>query len=308
MPAFTSRLNLYKPGGGSSGLILPDEVLDVDRLNNNFDAIDAAVGARVVTSGTRPASPYNGQAIYESDTGNIRVWNSGTSRWELPSPSVSVADFTALAALSTAVFRTGDVVYVVEGNVEMRRVGSSWVQVNTAVFADAATRDTAYAKASAAYRVVGAESRASATDNFVRTWNGTIWAVDLAKTTFKRNAASLATNASFSAVDLNDASWGTDFTRTALGVYTCQRAGEYRIRLNFSYAGNATGTRGVRLLLSAGSVARQRQDNAVGSLDFSISLDWLVTVAQNDTITTQAQQNSGGSLNLSGDLLFERVN
>lgn len=41
MPAFTSFLNLYKPGGGSSGAIVPDEVADIDRLNANFDAIDA---------------------------------------------------------------------------------------------------------------------------------------------------------------------------------------------------------------------------------------------------------------------------
>ena len=41
MPAFTSFLNLYKPGGGSTGAIAPDEVADIDRLNANFDAIDA---------------------------------------------------------------------------------------------------------------------------------------------------------------------------------------------------------------------------------------------------------------------------
>lgn len=40
MPAFTTHLNLYKPGGGSSGLITPDEVVDVDRLNQNMDDID----------------------------------------------------------------------------------------------------------------------------------------------------------------------------------------------------------------------------------------------------------------------------
>lgn len=40
MPAFTPFLNLYKPGGGSTGLITPDEVVDVDRLNQDFDIID----------------------------------------------------------------------------------------------------------------------------------------------------------------------------------------------------------------------------------------------------------------------------
>lgn len=41
MSAFTPFLNLYKPGGGSSGTITPDEVADVDRLNADFDIIDA---------------------------------------------------------------------------------------------------------------------------------------------------------------------------------------------------------------------------------------------------------------------------
>lgn len=41
MPAYTPFLNLYKPGGGSSGTILPDEVADIDRLNANADLLDA---------------------------------------------------------------------------------------------------------------------------------------------------------------------------------------------------------------------------------------------------------------------------
>jgi hypothetical protein len=41
MPQFTSHLNLAKPGGGSSGLILPDETQDIDVLNANSDKIDA---------------------------------------------------------------------------------------------------------------------------------------------------------------------------------------------------------------------------------------------------------------------------
>ena len=41
MPASTPFLGLYKPGGGSSGLITPDEVVDIDRLNTNADLIDA---------------------------------------------------------------------------------------------------------------------------------------------------------------------------------------------------------------------------------------------------------------------------
>ena len=40
MSASTTFLNLYKPGGGSTGLIVPDEVVDIDRINTNMDTID----------------------------------------------------------------------------------------------------------------------------------------------------------------------------------------------------------------------------------------------------------------------------
>jgi len=75
MPAFTTRLGLYKPGGGSSGLITPDEVVDIDKLNDNFDKIDANIGIAVVTSTTRPSTPFVDQIIDERDTGRMLRWD-----------------------------------------------------------------------------------------------------------------------------------------------------------------------------------------------------------------------------------------
>lgn len=62
MPAFTSNLNLYKPGGGSTGTIVPDEVVDIDRINQNSDLIDAAVGAlqaKLVDAGKIASFPWD---------------------------------------------------------------------------------------------------------------------------------------------------------------------------------------------------------------------------------------------------------
>lgn len=78
----TSRLGLYLPGGGSTGLITPDEPADIDKINDNMQKIDADAGAYVCTSSTRPAAPYAGKTIYETDTKNYRVWNSSTSNWD----------------------------------------------------------------------------------------------------------------------------------------------------------------------------------------------------------------------------------
>jgi hypothetical protein len=59
------------------GLIKPDfvDIVDITDLNSNADDIDAAVGAAVVTSSTRPSSPWTGQIIYETDTLSARIWN-----------------------------------------------------------------------------------------------------------------------------------------------------------------------------------------------------------------------------------------
>lgn len=81
MAGSTTRLGLYKPGGGSTGLITPDEVVDVDKLNGNSDKIDASIGLIKATSTTRPSSPFDGQIVRESDTSRVIVWDQSASKW-----------------------------------------------------------------------------------------------------------------------------------------------------------------------------------------------------------------------------------
>ena len=191
MVTSTTRLGLEKPDYADAA--------DIAVLNQNFDDIDNAVGMRVVTSTTRPATPWNGQIIFETDTNFTLVWNStgstwkpignaaivctsstrpasplngqliyetdtrkllvystAASAWRIPFLEYSVADFTALAALTGMV--SGQTGFVVEGDVTMMYDGSAWVQQSVAIFATSAARDTAYAKASAAYRVQGVQA------------------------------------------------------------------------------------------------------------------------------------------------------
>lgn len=79
MSGTTTKLALYLPGGGLSGLITPDEQVDIDKINDNMKKIDAAIGFVVCTSGTRPATPFTGQSIIESDTRNTMYWSG--ARW-----------------------------------------------------------------------------------------------------------------------------------------------------------------------------------------------------------------------------------
>jgi hypothetical protein len=114
MSASTTRLSLTKPGGGSTGLITPADIVDIDVLNANFDKIDAAIGAQVVTSTTLPSTPFAGEFVFESDTKRIRVYQGGsfvapsTERGSLT--TYSTAAIAALDAIADA--QVGDLAYM----------------------------------------------------------------------------------------------------------------------------------------------------------------------------------------------------
>lgn len=87
MVQYTTKLNLYKPGGGALGTNTPDEVADIDKLNGNFDVLDAAFGLTICTSSTRPSSPYTGRTIYQTDDSQVFVWTG--SAWAAVAESVT---------------------------------------------------------------------------------------------------------------------------------------------------------------------------------------------------------------------------
>lgn len=74
MATTTTRLGLEKPAYADAA--------DIAVLNQNFDDIDAAVGLKVVTSTTRPATPWDGQLIFETDTNQTLMWDSTASAWK----------------------------------------------------------------------------------------------------------------------------------------------------------------------------------------------------------------------------------
>ena len=82
MATSTTRLALTKPD--------TTDLVDIAVLNTNFNKIDAAAGAFVCTSTTRPSTPYNGQIIYETDTDGSLVWDSATSTWNILAPGVTI--------------------------------------------------------------------------------------------------------------------------------------------------------------------------------------------------------------------------
>lgn len=72
--SLTSKLKLFKPTPGTN------EQFRASDFNSNMDKIDAGGnGLFVCTSTTRPASPFEGMTIYETDTNRKYLW-TGT-KW-----------------------------------------------------------------------------------------------------------------------------------------------------------------------------------------------------------------------------------
>jgi hypothetical protein len=70
----TTRLALYKSKSDGSELVNYSQ-----DLGQNWDRVDAAAGFQVVTSSTRPSSPYSGKPIAESDTSYRTYFSNGTA-------------------------------------------------------------------------------------------------------------------------------------------------------------------------------------------------------------------------------------
>ena len=84
----TTRLGLYKSKSDGSELVSYTQ-----DIGQNLDKLDAAAGFQIVTSSTRPATPYSGKPIIESDTGKLYYSNGSSpasASWvEIPQPTNS---------------------------------------------------------------------------------------------------------------------------------------------------------------------------------------------------------------------------
>jgi hypothetical protein len=100
----TTRLALYKSKSDGSELVSYTQ-----DIGQNWDKVDAAVGFQVVTSSTRPSSPYSGKPITQSDTAYSTFFSNGTSpasaSWvEIPNSSGTFGSDLKLASTAQLVF------------------------------------------------------------------------------------------------------------------------------------------------------------------------------------------------------------
>lgn len=79
MATATTRLALRKPNSDPT----TGDLVNVDTdLNANYDVIDNAAGWLPVTAATHPSGPFDGQGIYETDTGKFLA-RTGDGNWHL---------------------------------------------------------------------------------------------------------------------------------------------------------------------------------------------------------------------------------
>jgi hypothetical protein len=71
----TAKLGIPLPVAGSN------EPFTVAAYNFGVTTLDGAAGAGVVTSVSRPVSPFSGQIIFETDTAKSFVWDG--SAWQI---------------------------------------------------------------------------------------------------------------------------------------------------------------------------------------------------------------------------------
>ena len=107
MPDYTPNLNLYLPGGGGSGTI-PDEIADIDKLNENFRTIDASLGGTIVPAVAGYTPDFDGNIVYARNERRLLMESAvdGGLRIGLSPLSTSFAETArGMAAIAAAVAR-----------------------------------------------------------------------------------------------------------------------------------------------------------------------------------------------------------
>jgi hypothetical protein len=100
-PSYTARLGLKKPAGIDNYNIADN--------NGNADILDAFLPLTICTSVTRPASPFNGQGILETDTGRIWFYITALAAW-VPNLLGGRPNYLPTAPGTAAAFLRGELV------------------------------------------------------------------------------------------------------------------------------------------------------------------------------------------------------
>lgn len=242
----------------------PTDTVNVETdIADNFAAVDANIGYVICTSGTRPATPYAGMQIHETDTHNRLVYDaSGAGSWVHYPGSVvaALADVQGKYAGLTALLSTTNIMY--------RWTGSVWVTL-------ASTLDPTLGPAVpfAAYTRAATQSVSNNSDAFID--------FDTADITHSYIVKSTSTGS----------------------VFTLGPAGVYRIDAQSHWAANSAGRRNTDIVnasnLNIRYITQSGSASQAGASTVSTSVSYRFTAGQ--AIKIMVNQDSGGSLNMQAE-------
>jgi hypothetical protein len=119
MSTLTTRLQMLKPDG-------TDNINRINQLNNNWSILDSAVGVTECTSVTRPATPFPGQILRETDTLNVKFRNAANSAW-VTANSIPIVSNTSDVTVPT----NGQIVFSLGGGFSLwvyQSSASAWLR------------------------------------------------------------------------------------------------------------------------------------------------------------------------------------
>lgn len=128
MPDYTPNLNLYLPGGGGSGTI-PDEIADIDKLNENFRTIDASLGGTIVPAVAGYTPDFDGNIVYARNERRLLMESAVDGGLLNISPGANMHIGTAAERAAFTAFAADGVLWrdTDAGKYEYMKRGAIWI-------------------------------------------------------------------------------------------------------------------------------------------------------------------------------------
>ena len=312
MATTTTRLALRKPAGADTVNVTTD-------LDDNYDKLDSVVGFTACTAATRPSSPFQGQAIYETDTGLGYVHNGG-------SPASANWTRSPFATLYRATAATAPT------NIQ---AGFQWFESDTKrLKVSNGTTTTSGGWELPSVPVVSATNQVpnpyagqvifNTADNMLYRYDGSAWvafsangggtAATLHEARYYQSVAQTFTTATDTKIKFDTAvTTCNDVTASGTGNtdFLLNRGGLWRVSTAERFLGNAgAGERHIFILTGSTFVAANRVTSTavtnVGSVPVTVSTSTDLRVTAGTTIVVGGWQNCGANLN--SDVGFGQTN
>lgn len=283
---------------------VPDVPSDIRNLAED---VDEREGAEVVTSSSRPASGRLGQRVYETDTGNTRIWNG--TRWAIMGTfrAASLTELNSETGVVTgqpATLRTSTI------RAEFVRVGSFWHLVGPLYADTVADRDLVFTLESIILNrgdlwvptASGSNGYGIPFMNSNRGWQrlfpiaGGFYA-----------SATRASSANLSAIPSLGAQGDIDPITISGNSIVVPERGMWKATATMQFAANATGARVLQLQRGGTVIATDRRDTPNVGHPVTLTVAETRLLNGGETYEVWYLQNSGAGLSCQTWFTLEKI-